>query len=118
VLDAAHKSIRSAAFDAAYRYLRSANESLPVLKAETWETNRENCQRICTLATAIASGLRDTEFAFSAVGIYHVSDQDTKLKHFTSGFYHLGWKSLRARSDGLGENHSRNTVYSASSFSL
>jgi hypothetical protein len=68
VLDAAQKSIRSAAFDSAARYLRSANESLPVLKAETWTTNRDNCLRICTLATAIAAGLRDTSFAFSAVG--------------------------------------------------
>lgn len=68
MLDAAQKSIRSAAFDSAARYLRSANESLPVLKAETWMTNRDHCQRICTLATAIAAGLRDTAFAFSAVG--------------------------------------------------
>jgi len=68
VLDAAQKAIRSAAFDAAYRYLRSANTSLPVLEFRTWDTNRENCQRMCALATAIAGGLRDTEFAFSAVG--------------------------------------------------
>jgi hypothetical protein len=67
VLPAAQKAIRSAAFDSASRYLRSADAVLPVESPDSWACYRSHCNNLCLLMVATSAGLRNAAFAAPAV---------------------------------------------------